>query len=108
MIAICRRLTRAISTADEGSRKVAESQSLKEIQHLRLAHDVDDRNRDAFGLQRRNSQIAIRRDVKIARAPTVDHVQRDRVVDRPFVLLRFDDFLSGQFVSCAPVSRREE
>jgi hypothetical protein len=78
-----------------------------EIDRARFLHDVEDRHGDPFLLQRRDGHHAVRRDVEVARAPAVDHVQRVRIVDRPvmfafLLLLRFDELVRRQFLSCAP------
>jgi len=47
-----------------------------EVQRLRLAKDVDDRNGDAAFLQRRDSEVAGGIHIEVAGPPAVDHVQR--------------------------------
>jgi hypothetical protein len=78
---------------------------------LRLAHDVDDRHGDSFVLQRRHRHQTLGRDMEIARAPAVDHVERERVIDAPILLFcfpsRFAELVRGQFVSCASTDGEE-
>src|SRR5436190_860625 len=53
----------------------ADQQRRVEIERLRLAQGVDDRNGHAVFLQRRDGHVAVGVDVEIPRAPAVDHVE---------------------------------
>jgi hypothetical protein len=81
----------------------ADQQRRGQVHHPRLAHHVDDRDRDAFVLEGRDRHLAVGTGVEVSAAPPVDHVERRRILGRPIQLqlLRYDEILSGQFVSCA-------
>ncbi len=79
---------RGVEKLDAMAQQILKSNEKRrlEIQRLRVVERIDDRNRDTVFLQRCDCQIAVRVDAEIAGAPSVDHVQRRGVVDRPLVM----------------------
>ena len=76
----------------------------RKVHRLRLAHDGDDGDRASSLLQRGDGHVSIRRDIKVSRSPTIDHVKRGCILNGPIVFVQalcLDDLLSGQFVSPA-------
>ena len=66
-----------------------------EVERLRFAESIDDRDGDAVFLQRRDGEVAVRADSEVPRAPPLDHVQSSRIVNAP--ALRFDELLGVRF-----------
>jgi hypothetical protein len=104
-------LERAVERLDAMAEEIlkADQDRRGEVHRLRFADDVDDRNGDAFALQRRDGDVTVRCDVEVSGAPAVDHVQRACVFHRPVALLGFGDFfcVRGQFLVRSSVGRKE-
>jgi len=80
-----RAVERAVESLDAMAQQIlkADEDRRGQIERLRLAHRVDDRNGHAVFLQRRHGEIAGLVHVEVAGAPAVDHVERRCVVDGP-------------------------